>query len=37
MDEYIELSEVVVFDRPALTSPEKDVDDVLQEDLVFEV
>ena len=37
MDENVELFEVVVFDCPTFTSPEKDVHNILQEDLVFEV
>ena len=37
MDERIELSRMVVLDGPVFTAPEKDIDDILQEDLVFEV
>jgi hypothetical protein len=36
VDERINLPEMVIFDCPAFTSPEEDVDNVLEEDLVFE-
>ena len=37
VDERIELSRMVVSDGPVFTAPEKDIDDILQEDLGFEV
>ncbi len=37
MDERVKLFEVVVLYCPAFTSPEEDVDNVLQEDLVFKI
>ena len=37
MDERIELFEVVVLHCPAFASPKEYVENVLQEDLVFEV
>ena len=35
--EYVELSKMVVSDGPAFTSPEENINNILQEDLVFEV
>ena len=35
VDERFECVEVVLFDCPIFTSPEEDVDDVLNEDLMF--
>ena len=35
--EYVELSKVVISDGPTFTSPEENINNILQEDLVFEV
>ena len=35
--EWVELSEMVVSDGPAFTAPKEDINNILQEDLVFEV
>lgn len=35
--ERVELFELVVSNGPAFTAPEKDVDNILQKDLMFEV
>ena len=37
VDEWIELSKMVVSNGPAFTAPEEDIDNILQEDLVFEI
>lgn len=37
VEEGVEFEEVVFFNCPVFASPEEDVDDVLDEDLVFEL
>ena len=36
VDEGVESEEMMLLNRPVFTSPEEDVDNVLDEDLVFE-